>query len=128
MKPLIIVDTDVLIEIFDRKSEKGKHALELLEQSGEDIAITSLSLHEILYGHYKRNKKIRDIEAIHTLEFNNEDAKLSANIEVEAERKGRMIPQLDAMIAAIAINRNAKLFTFNTKHFKIIKKLNLFDK
>ena len=38
MKPLIIVDTDVLIEIFDRKSEKGKHALELLEQSGEDIS------------------------------------------------------------------------------------------
>ena len=123
---MIIVDTDVLIEIFDRKSEKGRDALNQLDKSGDDIAITSISLHEVLYGHYKRKKKIKDIEEIHTLEFNSEDAKLSAKLEIEAEKKGEIIPQADAMIAAIAINRKAKFFTYNKKHFQAIKQLQLF--
>jgi len=123
---MIIVDTDVLIEIFDRKSEKGRDALNQLEKSGDDISITSLCLHEVLYGHYKRKKKIKEIEEIHTLEFNSEDAKLSAKLEIEAEKKGVIIPQTDAMIAAITINRKAKLFTYNKKHFQEIKQLQLF--
>ncbi len=45
---MIILDTDVLIEIFDKQSEQGNVALEKLERSGEDIAITSITLHEIL--------------------------------------------------------------------------------
>ena len=53
---MIIVDTDVLIEIFDKQSMKGKTGLKELEISSDDIAITSSILHEILYAHYNRNK------------------------------------------------------------------------
>jgi len=38
---LILVDTDVLIEIFDRNSEKGDRALKKIEGLGEDITTTS---------------------------------------------------------------------------------------
>ncbi len=124
---MIIVDSDVLIEIFDKNSKKGQIAIEKLEKAGEDIAITSLNLHEILYGHYKSNKKIKGIQDINTIEFNKKDAELSARIENDLEKKGKIVPRFDAMIAAIAINRNAKIFTFNKKHFQNIKQIKLFD-
>ena len=34
---MIVIDTDVLIEIFDRKSQKGEEALEKIVESGERI-------------------------------------------------------------------------------------------
>lgn len=123
---MIIIDSDVLIEIFDKNSKKGEEALNKLEKSGEDVAITSLNLHEILYGHYKADKKIKDIFQIHTIEFNKNDATLSAKLELDAENKGRTIPRIDTMIAAIAINRKAKIFTFNKKHFQNFKQIQLF--
>jgi len=124
---MIILDTDVLIEIFDKQSEQGNIALEKLERSGEDIAITSITLHEILYGHYKINKKINDILQINTIEFNKKDAELSAKIEFDLEKKGKTVFRIDTMIAAIALNRKAKIYTFNKKHFQIIEQLDLFD-
>lgn len=124
---MIILDTDVLIEIFDKQSEQGNIALEKLERSGEDIAITSITLHEILYGHYKINKKIKDVLQINTIEFNKKDAELSAKIEFDLEKKGKTVYRIDTMIAAIALNRKAKIYTFNKKHFQIIEQLDLFD-
>ena len=124
---MIIVDSDVLIEIFDKNSKKGQIALEKLEKSGEDIAITSLNLHEILYGHYKSNKKIKGIQEINTIGFNKKDVEISAKIENDLEKKGKIVPRFDAMIAAIVINRNAKIFTYNKKHFQNIKQIKLFD-
>ena len=47
---MILADTDVLIEIFDKNSNKGAAALQRIEDAGEDISLTSLDLHEILYG------------------------------------------------------------------------------
>ncbi len=124
---MIIIDTDVLIEIFDKGSQKGNKALEKIESSGEDIAITSLSLHEILYGLYKfGKKKTPSIEKLETIEFCKEDAILSAKIELDAEQKGCSLSRIDTMIAAMALNRKAKLFTFNQKHFQPIPKLSLF--
>lgn len=124
---MIIIDSDALIEIIDRKSEKGNIAIKKLEKSGENIAITSLNLHEILFGHYKQNKKVKEIFQIDTIEFNKKDAELSAKIESDLEKKGKLSSRIDTMIAAIAINRKAKVFTFNKKHFQGIKKLKLLD-
>ncbi len=124
---MIIVDTDVLIEIFDKQSKRGDIALQKLDRSGEDVVITSITLHEILFGHYKYNKKIKDVFQIETIEFNKKDAELSAKIEFELEKKGKMISRTDTMIAAIAMNRKAKIYTFNNKHFQNIKQLKLFN-
>ncbi|MBN1280560.1 MAG: type II toxin-antitoxin system VapC family toxin [Candidatus Thermoplasmatota archaeon] len=124
---MIILDTDVLIEIFNKGSKKGTDALEKIESSGEEIAITSLSLHEILYGLYKYGKKkTPSIEKLETIEFSKEDALLSAKIELDAEQKGCMVSRIDAMITAIVINRKAQLFTFNKKHFQAIPNISLF--
>lgn len=38
---MILADTDVLIEIFDKNSNKGAAALQRIEDAGEDISLTS---------------------------------------------------------------------------------------
>ena len=125
---MILADTDVLIEIFDKNSKKGEEALKRIEASGEDIALTSLNLHEILYGLYKYgdNPKIEKILTLEIVEFTKDDSRLSAKLEVKAEKKGNKTPRFDTMIAAVAINRGFKLFTFNKNHFEDFKDLILF--
>ena len=123
---MIIIDTDVLIEVFDKMSGKGDTALKKIEDSGEDIAITSLSLHEILYGIYKYGKgNLEELRNIETVGFDQTDAVLSAELELESEQKGKTISRIDSMIAAIVMNRNAKLYTFNKKHFNSIPGLKM---
>lgn len=124
---MILVDTDVLIEIFDKNSEKGDAALKKIEEIGEDITLSSLNLHEILFGlyKYKTRGKIDKILLFDVVEFNKDDANLSAKLEIEAERKGKKASRFDSMIAAVAINRGLSLFTFNTSHFKVFKNLTL---
>lgn len=124
---MILVDTDVLIEIFDRDSKKGGEALKKIEETGEDVIITSLNLHEVLYGFYKyaNKEKIDKVMLMDVAEFCKEDADLSAKLEVKSEKKGKKTTRFDAMIAAIAINRRFKLFTFNKKHYEGFKELTL---
>ena len=124
---MILVDTDVLIEIFDRNSEKGDEALKKIERSGEDVTTTSLNLHEILYGlhKYTDHVKLERILVLDAVEFTKDDAVLSSKLEVETEKKGKKVPRFDAMIAAVAINRGFKLFTFNRKHFEGFEDLTL---
>ena len=123
---MIILDTDILIEIFDKESTKGDIAIEKIEEIGEDIAITSISLHEIQYGIYKYGKKkIKELDQIDTLDFKRDDAKLSAKLELECEKKGKPVSRIDSMIAAMAINRKARIYTFNKKHFQSFSKLKL---
>jgi tRNA(fMet)-specific endonuclease VapC len=117
----------VLIEIFDRDSKKGGEALKKIEETGEDVIITSLNLHEVLYGLYKyaNREKIDKVMLMDVAEFSKEDADLSAKLEVKSEKKGKKTTRFDAMIAAIAINRKFKLFTFNKKHYEGFKELTL---
>ncbi len=122
---MIFLDTDVLIEIFDKKSDKGDEALNKIVNSGQDIAITSLNLHEVLYGLYKYAKPVKDIFLLPVIDFTKKDASLSAEIEVKAERAGKLVRRIDAMIAAIVINRGASLYTFDSRHFAPLKPFGL---
>lgn len=122
---MIIIDTDVLIEILEKKSDKGDEALKRIIQSGEDISTTAINLHEILYGLQKYAKPIKEILLLPVLNYTKKDSILSSKIELEAESKGMPIRRTDAMIAAITINNGATLYTFNLKHFKPLKSLNL---
>lgn len=121
------MDTDVVIEILDKNSRRGDEALRKIEETGEDIAITTLNLHELLYGLYKYadKEKTHRVMLLDAVEFQKEDAALSAKLEVESERKGRKIARFDAMIAAVAINKKFKFFTFNKKHVEGIQGLEL---
>jgi len=107
---MIVLDTDVLIEVFDRKSAKGDEVLRRLDRSGEDIATTMINLHEVLYGLEKYAKPVREVLLLPVLDFVKRDAVLSAGLELKAEGMGMSIRRTDAMIAAITMNR-ALVFT-----------------
>jgi len=122
---MITIDTDVLIEILDKKSEKGEQALEKILQSGEDITITAINLHEILYGLQKYAKPVKEVMLLPVLSYTKKDADLSAKLELETENRGRPIRRTDAMIAAITINNAASLYTLDQRHFKPLEALGL---
>jgi len=122
---MIVLDTDVLIEIFDRGSIKGEEALERLVRCGEDICITVINLHEVLYGLSKYAKPVREVLRLPVLSYRKEDAILASELELKLERRGMSIRRTDAMIAAITINNNAKLYTFDVRHFKPLEEYGL---
>jgi tRNA(fMet)-specific endonuclease VapC len=122
---LIIIDSDVLIEILDRKSEKGDHALKQTIESGEEIATTVISLHEVLYGLHKYGNPVKELLLLPILSYTKKDALVSSKIELEAEKKGKTVCRTDAMIAAITINHGAKLYTFNLKRFEALHDVGL---
>jgi len=122
---MIAIDTDVLIEILDRKSEKGDEALRQILQSEEEICTTVINIHEILYGLHKYGKPIKEILLLPVLNYTKKDAVSSSKIELEAEERGNSIRRTDAMITAITINNGAALYTFDLKHFSPLKALGL---
>jgi len=118
---MIALDTDVLIEIFDKKSKKGEETLKKLFELGEDVCITSINLHEILYGLFKYAKPVKEALYLPVLNYGKEDARLSAHFELELEREGKPIRRTDAMIAAVVVNSKARFYTFDTAHFEPLK-------
>ena len=122
---MIVIDSDVLIELLDRKSEKGDQALKQTIESKEEVATTVISLHEVLYGLHKYGKPVQELLSLPILSYTKKDAVLSSKIELETEKKGKTVCRTDAMIAAITINNNAKLYTFNLRHFEALQDLGL---
>lgn len=122
---MIIVDSDVLIELLDRKSEKGEQALKQTIESNEEVATTVISLHEVLYGLNKYGKPVQELLLLPILSYTKKDVVLSSKIELEAEKKGKPVCRTDAMIAAITINNSAKLYTFNLRHFEALQDIGL---
>lgn len=122
---MIALDTDVLIEILDKKSERGAKAFEKILQSEEEICTTVININEILYGLHKYGNPVKEILLLPILNYMKKDAVFSSKIELEAEESGHSIRRTDAMIAAIAINNGATLYTFDLKHFAPLKALGL---
>jgi predicted nucleic acid-binding protein len=115
---VIVLDTDVLIEILEKGSTRGDAALEEIRESGDDVAVTSVTVHEILHGARRRKVKLPGLEMMRTLDFTSDDARLGAKIEVDLEDAGLRVGRFDCMQAASVINRAGRFFTFNRKHFE----------
>ena len=47
---MIVLDSDILIEIFDRHSKTGERYYDRILKSKEPFCTTALSLHEVRYG------------------------------------------------------------------------------
>ena len=71
---MIFIDTDVLCQILDKNSKKGEGIFQKLEQSGENFAITAITLYETLYLFMRRGKDASQIHLLRVFEFSKEDA------------------------------------------------------
>ena len=115
---MILLDTDIIIEVMDKKSSRGQEFMLKIIESGEEYCTSSVNMHELLYGIEKYSKDSRLVLQIATLEYTKKDSELSAFLELGAERKGKAVPRTDAIIASIAINDGCSLYTLD-KHFEI---------
>ncbi len=121
---MILLDTDVIIEVLDKKSDKGQALLLKIIESGEGYCTSSVNMHEVLYGIEKYSKDPHLVLQIPTLGYSKNDSELSAALELNAERKGKAVPRMDAIVASIAINNGCSLYTLD-EHFEVFTDLGL---
>lgn len=115
---LILLDSDIIIEVLDKNSDKGQVLMHKIIESGEGYCTSSVNMHEVLYGIEKYSKKSHLVLQLPTLGYSKNDSELSAVLELDAERKGRPVPRMDAIVASIAINNGCSLYTLD-EHFEV---------
>src|SRR3989338_1807429 len=105
---MIVLDTNILIEFEAHNVELIKFLQNLTKKFPSRPYITSANYSEFLY--YK------------LLNTSKNSSKLLAKIKYELEKKGKMIPVFDVLIASIVMDKRAMLITFD-EHFKNIEGL-----
>jgi tRNA(fMet)-specific endonuclease VapC len=126
-----VLDTNTLIYFF---RGEGNVAKEILARSPSDIGIPSIVLYELEVGiakstsPRKRMGQLGELTAVvQTLPFGAAEARVSAAIRSNLEKKGRPIGPYDVLIAGTAKACNATLVTRNTREFKRVQGLVLED-
>jgi predicted nucleic acid-binding protein len=124
--PLIVVDTDVIIDFFRDISPAVNVFAELI--SSGKAALTSISVFE-LYAGIEGAKRLRQIETlvqeITVLPLNVIEAAMGGRIYTQLKSRGKLIGTHDILIAAICIANDLPLYTKNIAHFSEIKDIRL---
>jgi tRNA(fMet)-specific endonuclease VapC len=128
---MFMLDTNTLIYFFKGMGEVDKN---LFAHSPKDIFIPSIVIYELQVGIAKSNnpqKRERQLatllEQINIIEFGEREAKVSALIRADLEKKGTPIGAIDILIAGSAKAHNLTLVTHNTREFIRVKGLALAD-
>jgi tRNA(fMet)-specific endonuclease VapC len=128
---MVILDTNTLIYFFKGMGEVEE---KLFSHSPKDIFIPSIVLYELQVGIAKSNNPEKRkkqlftlIEQVNIIEFGEKEAKVSALIRADLEKKGTPIGPIDILIAGSAKAHNLTLITHNTKEFMQVEGLILDD-
>jgi predicted nucleic acid-binding protein len=121
---LIVLDTDVLVKILNKKSTRGQGIYEKLEKNGGHFAITSITLYETLHFFMKMKMKTPPIHLLQVYGFSKQDAEKAAELEIELENRGIKAKATVLMISSIVINKGASLCSLN-EDFNELKTLGL---
>ncbi|MBO8182962.1 MAG: type II toxin-antitoxin system VapC family toxin [Archaeoglobus sp.] len=128
----ICLDTDVLVDIL-RGSQQTVEKIKKLEEKF-DLTTTTINIFELYFGAFKSRKVKKNVKAVdelterlEPLKLTEFSAKISGKIVAELERKGKPIDFRDAMIAGIALENGAVVYTRNVEHFKRVEGLKLLE-
>ena len=128
---MFMLDTNTLIYFF---KGMGKVEENLFSHSPRDIFIPSLVIYELQVGiaksnnPQKREKQLATLlEQVNVIPFEEREAKASALIRADLEKKGTPIGPLDILIAGSAKAHNLTLVTHNTREFMRVEGLTLRD-
>lgn len=124
-----LLDTNMVIYVLKRRPIK---VLEVFNKNSSRMAISSITLSELMYGAEKSQQVDKNLEAVEEfvshLEVLSYDAKASQHygqIKAKLEKKGQIIGENDIHIAAHAISQGLTLVTNNLKEFKRVPHLAL---
>ena len=125
-----LLDTNICIYIIKNKPEQVKERF--LQCELGDIAISSITLMELMYGAYKsqnieKSIKIIDefVAPLDIINFGHKSADICGKIYADLSKKGKVIGLPDMQIAATAMARDYVLVTNNMKEFERISDLKL---
>ena len=128
---MLMLDTNILIYFFKGMGEVEE---KLFSHSPRDIFIPSIVIYELQVGIAKSNNpKKREkqlstlLEQVNIIEFGEQEARVSALIRADLEKKGTPIGAMDILIAGCAKAHNLTLVTHNTKEFMRVEGLSLID-
>ena len=125
---MIVLDTSFLIDYF-----RGVEATYDLVSEDDDVAVTTITYHEILAGlKRKRSKKEekffkRFFSEVKILPFDVKAAEESSSIAARLMAIGREVNALDILIAGIAIANGADKIITSDEDFKEIAKVSDLD-
>lgn len=120
----LFLDSSAIIELF----KNNKKVIEFIEEADE-IYTSSLCAYEVLVGekyiegkgsksHSREASEFFKVAA--TLPFLYSDAEVASDIMKSLSLKGKKMPEMDALIAAQAIAKEATILTKDSRHFAII--------
>ena len=126
-----LLDTDLLVG-FLRNNPQALHKIKSLVEKREQLYTSVINLHELVVGAYLSKDiennldKIRLlIQSLNILLYDENVAYLSGKIYAQRVKIGKMIEQIDVLIASLALANNLILITKNIKHFENIEGLQI---
>jgi len=123
---MLLCDTNVFIEIF-RQNVVIRNAIEKI--GVDNISVSDITLGELFYETINKSElkmMHNDLDPIAALHINDEISQMAVNM-VEQYCLSHKLDIDDALIAATALYHNIELFTLNTKDFKFIPNLKLYQ-
>ncbi len=124
-----LLDTNIVIYVLKKRPLE---VLKIFNANASRMAISSITLSELIYGAEKSENIAKNLEAIEDfvshLEVLPYDARASQHygqIKAVLEKKGKIIGENDIHIAAYAISQGLILVTNNLKEFKRVPNLAL---
>ena len=131
MKPALI-DTDI-VSLFLRGNRHVRSRLESYIGSGERLHLSIITVYEIVSGLKHRDAKkqlgsFREFAAACEIwPLTEPSVEISADLYAALRTKGRLIDDLDLLIAGIALSNDFVFVTHNRKHFDRIEALEVED-
>ena len=117
-----LLDTNIVIYVLKRRP---REVLEIFNTNASRMAISSITLSELIYGAEKSHNVDKNLEAIEEfishLDVLSYDAKASQHygqIKAALEKKGEIIGENDIHISAHAISQGLILVTNNLRELK----------
>ncbi|MBT8594023.1 type II toxin-antitoxin system VapC family toxin [Polynucleobacter paneuropaeus] len=124
-----LLDTNIVIYVLKRRPIE---ALEAFNKNANRMAISSITLSELIYGAEKSANVDKNLEAVEDfvshLDVLSYDAKASqqyGQIKSGLEKRGELIGENDIHIAAHAISQGLILVSNNLREFKRVPNLAL---
>ncbi len=126
--PVVVADTDVLIDAFDKEREPMRRRVLELAQSGE-LATTAITLHELTAGPRTTGAQLEvlhaALEPLVVLPVTRGAADVAAGANRYLARRGEAIAVPDTLIAGVCIAHGLPLLTRNREHFSRVPGLEL---
>lgn len=124
-----LLDTNIVIYVIKRRPIE---VLEIFNKNASRMAISTITLSELIYGAEKSSNVDKNIEAVEDfvshLEVLPYEPKVSqqyGQIKATLEKRGEIIGENDIHIAAHAVSQGLILVTNNLKEFKRVPNLAL---